>query len=129
MRLMLLLIFTIGCSKPEPIKRVFFIEPKNGAEVQSPFMVKFGAENLSVEPAGEIKTNSGHHHILINLESTPAGEVIPSDEVHKHFGKGQTETELTLPPGKYTLTMQFANGAHQSYGKELSDTISIVVKD
>ena len=57
-----------------------------------------------------------------------AGEMIPMDEKHLHFGKGQTETDVTLPPGQYTLTMQFANGAHQSYGPELSKSIKVTVK-
>ena len=117
-----------SCSKP-PEQKVFFIEPKDGSEVQSPFVVKFGVENLEVAPAGDVKPNSGHHHLLINLDSTPSGEAIPFDDVHKHFGKAQTETELTLSPGKYKLTLQFANGAHQSYGSALSQTINISVKE
>lgn len=128
MKYILMLLLILGCSKPEPVRRVFFVEPRDGAELSSPFKVQFGVENLVVEPAGEIKPNSGHHHLLINLDSTPEGEGIPFDDTHKHFGKAQTETELNLEPGKYKLTLQFANGAHQSYGKLLSETISISVK-
>ena len=53
---------------------------------------------------------------------------MPFTERSLHFGKGQTETELTLPPGSYSLTAQFANGAHQSYGKPMSQTIRVTVK-
>ena len=53
---------------------------------------------------------------------------MPTDDTHIHFGKGQTETELKLAPGKHTLTMQFADGAHRSYGPDLSSTISVTVK-
>ena len=53
---------------------------------------------------------------------------MPFTDRHLHFGKGQTETDVTLPPGSYKLTAQFANGAHQSYGKALSQTIRISVK-
>ncbi len=111
-----------------PAQRVFFVEPKNGAVVTSPFKVVFGVSGMAVEPAGEIKPDSGHHHLLINNGPVKAGEVIPADDTHLHFGKAQTETEVTLAPGKYTLTMQFANGAHQSYGKKMSKTIHVVVK-
>jgi len=45
-----------------------------------------------------------------------------------HFGKGQTEAEVKLPPGNYKLTMQFADGFHLSYGKDMSATINIAVK-
>jgi hypothetical protein len=107
---------------------VDFTEPKDGAVVSSPFKVKFAVTGMEVKPAGTMDNNTGHHHLLINSESMKAGESIPFDETHLHFGKGQTETEVTLPPGSYKLTMQFANGAHQSYGPGLSKTINVTVK-
>ncbi|WP_256081741.1 DUF4399 domain-containing protein [Massilia sp. YIM B04103] len=107
---------------------VSFVEPVDGATVSSPFKVKFAVSGMEVKPAGEMAANTGHHHLLINGESMKAGESIPFDDNHLHFGKGQTEAEVKLPPGKYKLTMQFANGAHQSYGAGLSKTISVTVK-
>jgi len=107
---------------------VDFTEPKNGAVVSSPFKVKFAVTGMEVKPAGTMDSNTGHHHLLINGDSMKVGESIPFDEKHLHFGKGQTETEVTLPPGTYKLTMQFANGAHQSYGPGLSKTITVTVK-
>jgi Domain of unknown function (DUF4399) len=107
---------------------VDFIEPKNGAVLSSPFKVVFAVSGMEVSPAGELKPNTGHHHLLINSQAMPQGEVIPFDDTHKHFGKGQTDTEVTLPPGHYKLTMQFANGAHQSYGAEMSKSIEVTVK-
>jgi hypothetical protein len=107
---------------------VSFIEPMDGATVSSPFKVKFAVTGMDVKPAGDMSANTGHHHLLINGDSMKSGESIPFDETHMHFGKGQTETEVKLPPGKYKLTMQFANGAHQSYGAGLSKSINITVK-
>jgi hypothetical protein len=107
---------------------VSFVEPANGATVSSPFKVKFAVSGMDVKPAGDMTANTGHHHLLINATPIKAGEVIPADEKHIHFGKGQTETELTLPPGNYTLTMQFANGLHQAYGPALNKEIKITVK-
>ncbi len=110
--------------------RVFFIEPKNGATVAKTFKVKMGVEGLKVRPAGEApdEVTSGHHHLLIDQQATKAGEAIAADDKHIHFGKGQTETELTLPSGKHTLTLQFADGAHRSFGPKMSQTITITVK-
>ncbi len=122
----LLLIWS--CKKTEQTGEVFFIEPIDNAEVTSPFDVKFGVKDLEIAPAGEIKPNSGHHHLLINQDSVVSGETIPADDKHIHYGKGQTETTLTLDPGTYKLTLQFANGAHQSYGPSLSKTITVTVK-
>lgn len=123
-----LTLFASASYAADPVKKVFFVEPKNGAVVTSPFKVVFGVSGMVVEPAGEIKPDSGHHHLLINTGPIKEGETIPADETHLHFGKAQTETEVTLPPGKYKLTMQFANGAHQSYGPKMSKTITVTVK-
>jgi len=107
---------------------VSFVEPANGATVTSPFKVKFAVTGMDVKPAGDMTANTGHHHLLINAVPIKAGEVIPADETHIHFGKGQTETEVKLAPGTYTLSMQFANGLHQSYGPGMSKDIKITVK-
>lgn len=117
-----------GCATPTPSQSVSILEPTDGATVSSTFKVRFGVKGMSVAPAGEIIANSGHNHLLINRTSVPAGQSIPFDDQHKHFGAGQTETMVTLPPGQYTLTSQFANGAHQSYGAPMSSTIRVTVK-
>lgn len=113
---------------PAAAKGVYFVAPANGATVASPFMVKFGLKGMEVRPAGEQVAGTGHHHLLINRESLASGQIIPVDDVHIHFGKGQTETELKLAPGTYKLTMQFADGFHLSYGKEMSATLMVTVK-
>jgi Domain of unknown function (DUF4399) len=120
----------VGCaSAPSaPAQQVSLLEPANNAVVGTTFKVRFGVKGLQVAPAGDIVPNSGHHHLLINLDSIASGESIPFTEKHMHFGKGQTEAEVKLAPGVYKLTAQFANGAHQSYGKVLSDTITVTVK-
>jgi hypothetical protein len=114
--------------KAVPAQSVWFVEPHDGATLTSPFKVAFGVKGMAVEPAGEIKPDSGHHHLLINFGPIPAGEAIPVDAGHKHFGKAQTEAEITLPPGNYKLTMQFANGAHVSYGPAMAASINVTVK-
>jgi hypothetical protein len=107
---------------------VSFTAPMDGAVVTSPFDVKFAVTGMEVKPAGEMAANTGHHHLLINTGPIAKGTPIPMDDTHLHYGKGQTEAKVTLPPGKYKLTMQFADGAHQSYGPTMSKTINITVK-
>ncbi len=111
-------------------EKVFFVYPKDGAVVGAKFTAKFGLEGLAIKPAGEDMDNkkAGHFHILVNKEFFTADQVIPADENHIHYGKGQTEAELKLAPGKYKLTLQFADGAHRSSGQKLSQTINITVK-
>jgi Domain of unknown function (DUF4399) len=118
-----------GCAtNTAPAQAVSILEPTNNATVPTTFKVRFGVKGMAVAPAGEIVPNSGHNHLLINLDSVPTGESIPFSEKHMHFGKGQTEADVTLPPGVYKLTAQFANGAHQSYGKAMSESITVTVK-
>ena len=118
----------LGCGKKEtPKGRVFFLEPKDGATINGPVKVVMGLEGMQIKPAGEVVEGTGHHHILINQDFMSPGQVIPTDDSHRHFGKGQTEAILELPPGDYKLTLQFADGLHRSYGKELSATINIKV--
>ena len=107
---------------------VSFLAPIDGATVTSPFKVQFAVNGMAVKPAGDMAPATGHHHLLVDGAAIPADTVIPADATHLHFGKGQTETELALAPGKHTLTMQFGNGAHQSYGPSMSSTITVTVK-
>lgn len=108
--------------------RVFFVEPANGAKVKSPVTVRFGVEGMDVRPAGELSENTGHHHLIIGPAGIPAGQQVPKDETHIHYGKGQLEDQVPLAPGSYQLTMQFADGNHVSYGEPLSTTITITVE-
>ena len=109
---------------------VQWLEPKDGATVKSPVKMKFGVKGMEVVPAGKDPKNrtTGHHHVLIGKKSHPVGQIIPADDKHKHFGKGQTETELELPKGKHTVSLQFADGIHASYGESMAATITITVE-
>lgn len=112
--------------------KVYFVEPKDGAEVSGPVKVVMGVKGIEIAPAGTDKPNTGHHHILIDAD-IPTGDqaehAIPADDTHKHFGKGQTETELTLSPGKHTLQLLVGDGGHIPHNPALaSDKITITVK-
>lgn len=92
--------------------RVFFASPTDGAIVSSSVQVTMASENFTVEPAGEVHERAGHLHIMVDTPCLPAGEVIPKDEMHLHYGNGQTEADIELAPGKHTLCLQAADGAH-----------------
>ena len=112
-----------------PGAKVFIITPKNGATVHNPFVVKFGLKGMVIAPAGTKAENSGHHHLLIDTDP-PADTHAPLPATDKivHFGKGQTETSLTLPPGKHTLQLVFADGMHVPHNPPLmSKKITLTV--
>ena len=108
--------------------KVFFVAPHDGAEVTSPVKVQFGLKGMQIGPLGDLTPGKGHHHLIIDGKPIVKGEVVPADAKHIHFGKGQTETEVKLEPGEHTLTMQFADGAHRSYGPQMATTIRVIVK-
>jgi len=110
-------------------QRTFFVNIEDGEEVSSPLMIQMGVEGMEVEPAGMIKPNFGHHHMIVDGSPIPMGQVVPADGQHIHYGDGRIETELELTPGPHTLTLQFADGVHQSYGEAMSATISVIVKE
>lgn len=120
---------TAGATSQTVSGKISFIQPKDGAKLKSPFKVLMKAEGIKVRAAGEAvdEKASGHHHLLINQGPIPLGQPIPADDQHIHYGKGQTEAEISLAPGAYTLTLQFADGAHRSYGPKLSQSIKIEV--
>jgi len=107
---------------------VSFETPQDGATVSQQFKVEMEVKGMEVHKAGPVIEGAGHFHLIIDDSYTPKGRVVPKDATHKHFGKGQTETELKLAPGAHTLTLQFANGQHTSYGKEWSKVIHVTVK-
>lgn len=92
---------------------VYIISPKNGAKVSNPVVVQFGLKGMGIAPAGTKAENTGHHHLLIDTEA-PANMAapLPATDNVKHFGKGQTETSLTLTPGKHTLQLLLADQNH-----------------
>lgn len=117
---------------PEPEKaelKVFFKSPADGDTVKSPVTIEMGVEGMEVKPAGEMVENTGHHHIIIGPAGIDEGTQVPKDEKHIHFGKGQTEAEIELEPGEHKLTLQFADGAHLSYGDVGATTITITVEE
>jgi hypothetical protein len=111
---------------PEGAK-VFFANLTDGDTLKSPFLVEFGIEGMEVEPAGAVNEGKGHHHIIINSNFIAKGGTVPADSVNIHYGKGQLSDSLDLNPGLYKLTMQFADGYHRSYGRQMSASIKVFV--
>jgi len=110
---------------------VYFIAPHDGAKVHSPFTVSFGLKGMGIAPAGVKFDNTGHHHLLVDtdLSEVKLDAPMPATDKILHFGKGQTETTLTLAPGKHTLQLVFAGYLHQSFDPPLhSKKITITVE-
>lgn len=110
--------------------KIYIISPKNGDVVKGPVTVMFGLSGMGVAPAGVDKANTGHHHLLIDANDPPAmDKPIPKDAQHVHFGGGQTQTVLTLAPGKHTLQLLLGDKGHIPHSPPvMSDKVTITVE-
>jgi len=109
--------------------RAYFIAPSNHARVGQTFKVKFGLTEMGVAPAGTDVENTGHHHLLIDVDELPElDQTLPKTEQILHFGGGQTETSLTLPPGEHTLQLILGNYQHIPHDHPvMSNKITVTV--
>jgi hypothetical protein len=129
----LLAAFAVAADRlaPPAGAEVYFITPHNGETLHGPVVVRFGLKGLGVAPAGIKFDNTGHHHLLVDTEFSELklDAPLPATDKILHFGKGQTETSLTLTPGKHTLELVFADYLHTSFDPPLhSKKITITVE-
>jgi uncharacterized protein DUF4399 len=114
-----------------PGAKVYFINLKDGDTVTSPFLIQFGLSGMGIAPVGVDKPNTGHHHLLIDttLSGDQLKQPIPMDDTHRHFGGGQTEAMITLPPGKHTLQLVLGDWSHIPHVPPvMSPVINVTVK-
>jgi hypothetical protein len=109
---------------------VYFQAPRDGESVRSPFIIRFGLRGMGVAPAGVAQPNTGHHHLLIDT-AAPADESLPlpaNDQI-RHFGLGQTEAEISLPPGQHTLQLVLGDWLHRPHQPPVkSEIITVTVE-
>ena len=102
-----------GPRTPSPAgAKVYFIQPKDGQSVKGQVHVVMGLAGMGIAPAGVEKPETGHHHVLIDVDKLNTGAPVPEDDKHRHFGRGQTETMLDLPAGKHTLQLVLGDWKH-----------------
>jgi hypothetical protein len=120
----------LGETPAPPNASVYIISPKEGDAVANPFKVQFGLAGMGVAPAGVDKPNTGHHHLLIDVnEPLDPNEPIPQDRNHLHFGAGQTEAMIELPPGEHTLQLVLGDWSHLPFHPPMmSAVIRVTVK-
>lgn len=111
--------------------QVYFITPQDGDVVASPFTVKFGLKGMGVAPAGVDQDETGHHHLIINVAEAdiPLNRPLPTSDQFVHFGGGQTETQVELPPGEHTLQLVLGNYLHIPHDPPvMSERITVTVE-
>jgi hypothetical protein len=109
--------------------KLYFISPQNGETIQGPVTIRFGLTGMGVAPAGVEKEKTGHHHLLVDTGLPKMDEPIPTDDKHRHFGGGQTEATITLPPGQHTLQLLLGDWTHIPHKPAvMSEKITITVR-
>ncbi|MBC7950444.1 MAG: DUF4399 domain-containing protein [Rhodospirillaceae bacterium] len=127
--LTLLALPTLAAEKAPADVHLYMGWPNNGEVVRSPFKVWFGLRGMGVAPKDVRAPDTGHHHLLIDTPLPPADEPIPSDRNHLHFGNGETETMVELPPGKHTLQLMLGDYDHKPFDPPVvSKKITVTVK-
>ena len=113
-----------------PGAELYIVSPTDGATVTSPVTVRFGLRGMGVAPAGVETARTGHHHLLVDVEALPPlDEPVPADAQHIHFGGGQTEVSIALPPGRHTLQLLLGDHNHIPHEPPVvSPRISITVE-
>ncbi|MBK4993538.1 DUF4399 domain-containing protein [Pseudomonas sp. S37] len=128
--------------EPPKEAKVFIVSPADGATVDKTFTVKFGIEGMGLKPAGDQTPHTGHHHLLVDVDKEPvadmplptslmpeAGTALPAGPQVLHFGKAQTETSITLTPGKHTLQLVLGDQYHVPFKPSVeSQKITVDVK-
>jgi len=104
----------VGGPTPAPPNAfAYIVWPTNGEVIPGgDFVVVFGLHGMGTAPAGVEKEHTGHHHLLIDTDLPPLDKPIPSDDKHIHFGRGQTEYQIRLPPGDHTLQLLLGDANH-----------------
>jgi hypothetical protein len=119
-----------GRQPSPPDAAVYFVYPTKGESIYPNSTIRFGLRNMGVAPAGIAKPNTGHHHLLIDVDTPPLDQPLPSDLNHIHFGNGQTEKKITLSPGKHTLQLVLADERHIPHDPPvISERIEVFVKN
>lgn len=108
--------------------QVYLRAPADGSTVPETFDVTFGLRNYGVAPAGVELSGTGHLHLLIDVPVPAAGTVIPADSAHRHYGMGQIEATLTLPPGEHTLIAVVGDHAHRVIDSLASNPVRVMVR-
>ena len=110
--------------------KVYFINLEDGDRVESPFLIQFGLSGMGIAPAGTDRANTGHHHLLINVNEIDLSKPIPSSSSHIHFGGGQTESLIDLMPGDYSMQLVLGDMTHTPHNPPIiSQRINITVID
>ena len=110
---------------------LYLISPQDGDTVSGEFKLQFGLRGMGVAPAGVEADNTGHHHLLIDMDTLPPMDSpLPKTDQVRHFGGGQTETTLSLAPGKHTLQLVLGNFSHVPHDPPvMSEKIMITVTE
>ncbi|MEM6255761.1 MAG: DUF4399 domain-containing protein [Cyanobacteria bacterium P01_D01_bin.156] len=122
--------YAVELSPAPASAEAYIISPANGDTVSSPLLVQFGLSGMGIAPAGIDRPNTGHHHLLVDVDELPSlTEPLQGSAQVLHYGAGQTETELSLTAGDHTLQLVLGNYSHIPHDNPvISEKITVTVE-
>ncbi|MDQ6954485.1 MAG: DUF4399 domain-containing protein [Mariprofundaceae bacterium] len=126
--IMALLFSSTAWANEDGKQGVYFVMPSNASTHQGEVHLVMAVNGMAVQKAGVLKEGTGHFHVIVDGGFVAKGSPVAKNATHIHFGKGQVEAKLELPDGEHTLTLQFADGHHISYGAAWSQTVRVNIK-
>ncbi len=127
--LLLTSLFSVAWAAATATPEAYIVSPKDGDTVTSPVTVVFGLRGYGVAPAGTMKEKTGHHHLILDAPLPDFSQPIPANDNYRHFGGGQTQTTVELPPGEHTLQLLLGDFAHMPHATPIySEVVTITVR-
>ena len=110
--------------------KVRITAPRKGATVSAPVKVTLVATGVEIVPATVERSGTGHHHLFVDHDVTPADDTIPRGVTGiLHLGRGQTEFTLdSLKPGPHRVIAVVADWRHVPLKPLVVDTVRFTVK-
>jgi uncharacterized protein DUF4399 len=109
--------------------KVEITEPANGAEVTSPVKIVLQTTGVEIVAATDERPGTGHHHLFVDHDVTPAGDTIPKGVTGIiHLGRGQTDFLDTLKAGKHRIIDVVGDSKHIPLSPMVADTVEFTVK-
>lgn len=111
--------------------QAYIVAPAGGATVSNPVTIVFGLAGMGVAPAGVELENTGHHHLLVNVDPDSVDYTGPLEATDQiiHFGGGQTQVTLELPAGTHELRLLLGDQNHIPHEPPiLSEPVTVTVE-
>ena len=108
---------------------VTIVTPMNGALVNGGEVSVTLSSTVAIVPAGDMTAGTGHHHLYLDADLTPADQPVPTVPGSIiHMGDASAAYVFEgVEPGEHRLIAVVADGAHMPLQPWVVDTVTFTV--